>query len=81
MNLSEKIRRRFRDLPHQTWPVQVWRAVAVALFAYTMWVAVDALVTGHLRAAIIAAAVANVDGSVVVSQTRFIRDRKAGRPL
>ena len=81
MNFSERIRRRFRDLPHKTWPVQIWRAVAVAAFAWTMWVAIGALVTGHLRAAIIAAAVANVDGSIVVSTTRFIRDRKAGRPL
>ena len=81
MNLSEKIRHRFRDLPQKTWPVQVWRAIGVIAFVFTVLATIGCLITGHDRQAILFAAVALVDGSVVVSATRFIRDRKAGRPL
>ena len=79
--LSEKIRRRYPDLPQQTRPVQIFRAVGVALLVACVVCAVICAIKGEWALAADFGGIALVPAGLIAAQTRFIRDRKAGRPL
>ncbi len=81
MKAGGKIRRRYDNLPPYTGPVYVMRAFGVLTLVAFVAVAVAAFVRGDVRWGITELAVALVVGAVIASQSRFIRDRKAGRPL